>query len=123
MRIGQVEEREAAAMAELANDIADKPRRRQRRARGAQRLASALARCASRGRPGGVIASSMAGARRVAMAGRTHDRKNLAPALEFKEHGIFRNPEYSQVVKKPADNWVLARSKAQGWLVQQAVQA
>ena len=43
-------------MAVLANDIAVKPRRGQRCARGAQRLASALARRASRGRPGGVIA-------------------------------------------------------------------
>ena len=47
-------------MAGLAKDTAVKPRRRQRRARGAQRLASALARRASRGRPGGVIASPRA---------------------------------------------------------------
>jgi hypothetical protein len=45
-------------MAGLANDTTDTPRRRQRRARVAQRLASALARCASRGRTGGVIASA-----------------------------------------------------------------
>ena len=43
-------------MAGLANDTAVQPRRRQRRARVAERLASALARRASRGRPGGVIA-------------------------------------------------------------------
>ncbi|WP_186471719.1 hypothetical protein [Synechococcus sp. BMK-MC-1] len=47
-------------MTGLANDTAVEPRRRLRRARVAQRLASALARCASRGRPGGVIASPMA---------------------------------------------------------------
>ena len=56
MRIGQERLRGVAAMAGLANDTAVEPRRRQRRARVAQRLASALARCASRGRPGGVIA-------------------------------------------------------------------
>ena len=56
MRIGHERLRGVAAMAELANDTAAEPRRRQRRARGAERLASALARCASRGRPGGVIA-------------------------------------------------------------------
>ena len=55
MRIGQVRLREVAAMA-LANDTAVKHWRRLRRARGAERLASALARCASQGRPGGVIA-------------------------------------------------------------------
>ena len=56
MRIGQERLRGVAAMAGLANDTAFKPRRHQRRARVAERLASALARCASRGRPGGVIA-------------------------------------------------------------------
>lgn len=56
MRIGQERLKGVAAMAGLANDITDTHRRRQRRARGAQRLASALARCASRGRTGGVIA-------------------------------------------------------------------
>ena len=56
MRIGQVLLRGVAAMAGLANDTAVEPRRRQRRARVAERLASALARCASRGRPGGVTA-------------------------------------------------------------------
>ena len=56
MRIGQERLRGVAAMAGLANDTAVQPRRRQRRARVAERLASALARCASRGRPGGVIA-------------------------------------------------------------------
>ena len=60
MRIGQARTRRVAAMAVLANDTAVQPRRRQRRARVAQRLASALVRCASRGRPGGVIASPMA---------------------------------------------------------------
>ena len=59
MRIGQERLRGVAAMAGLANDTAVQPRRRQRRARVAQRLASALARCASRGRPGGVIAADM----------------------------------------------------------------
>lgn len=58
MRIGQERLRGVAAMAGLANDTAVQPRRRQRRARVAERLASALARCASRGRPGGVIAST-----------------------------------------------------------------
>ena len=58
MRIGQERLKGVAAMAGLANDTTDTPRRRQRRARVAQRLASALARCASRGRPGGVIASA-----------------------------------------------------------------
>ena len=57
MRIGQERLRGVAAMAGLANDTTDTPRRRMHRARGAQRLASALARCASRGRRGGVIAS------------------------------------------------------------------
>ena len=56
MRIGQERLRGVAAMAGLANDTAVEPRRRQRRARVAQRLASALARCASRGKTGGVIA-------------------------------------------------------------------
>jgi hypothetical protein len=56
MRIGQEWLRGVAAMAGLANDTTDTPRRRLRRARGAQRLVSALARCASRGSPGGVIA-------------------------------------------------------------------
>lgn len=55
MRIGQERLRGVAAMAGLANDTAVEPRRR---ARVAERLASALARCASRGRPGGVIAST-----------------------------------------------------------------
>ena len=36
MRIGQMRLREVAAMAELANDTAVKPRRRQRQARGAR---------------------------------------------------------------------------------------
>ena len=58
MRIGQERLRGVAAMAGLANDTAVEPRRRQRRARVAQRLASALARCASRARPGVVIASA-----------------------------------------------------------------
>ena len=57
MRIGHERLRGVAAMAGLANDTAVQPRRRQRCARVAERLASALARCASRGRPGGVIAS------------------------------------------------------------------
>jgi hypothetical protein len=61
MRIGQERLRGVAAMAGLANDTAVEPRRRQRRARVAQRLASALARCASRGRPGGVIARAQGG--------------------------------------------------------------
>ena len=56
MRIGQERLRGVAAMAGLANYTAVEPRRRQRCARVAQRLASALARCASRGRPDGVIA-------------------------------------------------------------------
>ena len=56
MRIGQERLRGVAAMAGLANDTAVQHRRRQHRARVAQRLASALAWCASRGRPGGVIA-------------------------------------------------------------------
>ena len=56
MRIGQEWLRGVAAMDGLANDTAVQPRRRLHRARGAQRLASALARCASRGRTGGVIA-------------------------------------------------------------------
>ncbi|WP_186471732.1 hypothetical protein [Synechococcus sp. BMK-MC-1] len=47
-------------MAGLANDTAVKHWRRLRRARGAERLASALARCASQGRPGGVIANPVA---------------------------------------------------------------
>jgi hypothetical protein len=58
MRIGQERLSGVAAMAGLANDTAVQPRRRQRRARVAERLATALARCASRGRPGGVIASA-----------------------------------------------------------------
>ena len=58
MRIGQVLLRGVAAMTGLANDIAVKPRCDQQRARVAQRLASALARCGHRGRPGGVIASA-----------------------------------------------------------------
>ena len=58
MRIGQVRLREVAAMVELANDIAVWPRCDQQRARVAPRLASALARCGHRGRPGGVIASA-----------------------------------------------------------------
>ncbi len=56
MRIGQVRLRGVAAMAGLANDTAVQPRHGQRQARGAKRLASALAWCASRGKPGGVIA-------------------------------------------------------------------
>jgi hypothetical protein len=58
MRIGQVLLRGVAAMAGLANDTAVKPRCDQQRAWVAQRLASALARCAHRGRAGGVIASA-----------------------------------------------------------------
>ena len=45
MRIGQVLLRGVAAMVELANDTAVKPRCDQQRARVAPRLASALARC------------------------------------------------------------------------------
>ena len=60
MRIEQVRTRGVAAMAGLANDTAVKHWRRLRRARGAERLASALARCASQGRPGGVIANPVA---------------------------------------------------------------
>jgi hypothetical protein len=56
MRSGQERLRGVTAMAGLANDTAFQPRRRQRRARVAQRLASTLARCASRSRPGRVIA-------------------------------------------------------------------
>jgi hypothetical protein len=59
MRIGQERLKRVAAMAGLAKDTAVQPQRRQRRARVAQRLASALARCASRGRPGGVIARAL----------------------------------------------------------------
>jgi hypothetical protein len=66
MRIGQVRLRGVAAMAVLANDTAVKPRRRQRRARGAERSAatrvSPCAVRASRGRPGGVIAKEAQGA-------------------------------------------------------------
>jgi hypothetical protein len=58
MRIGQERLRGVATMAGLANETAVEPRRRQRRARVAKRLATALARCASRGRPGGVFASA-----------------------------------------------------------------
>ena len=60
MRIGQVLLRGVAAMVELANDTAVKPRCDQQRARVAQRLALALARCCCRGRPRGVLASPMA---------------------------------------------------------------
>ena len=67
MRIGQERLRGVAAMAGLANDTAVKRRRRLHRARGAQRLASALARRASRGRTGGVIASAMAALERPAL--------------------------------------------------------
>ena len=67
MRIGQERLRGVAAMAGLVNDTTDTPRRRLHRARGAQRLASALARCASRGRTGGVIASAMAALERPAL--------------------------------------------------------
>jgi hypothetical protein len=70
MRIGQVLLREVAAMVELANDTAVKPRCDQQRARVAQRLASALARCGHLGRPGGVIASAHGCRNQATAAGR-----------------------------------------------------